>query len=236
MRRHIIFLIVVHLAAFHCIAQLTRTRTYRYDKNSIVKDSTGAVVPFDVWNPLLASGKYIISRPAKADGDTSLRLVHLSKEELVRNVRRTRPPECPLLATGQSIEFEVTDINGKTYNSADLEGKIVVLHIWAISDVSKSVIGSMNELVDSFSQAKDVVFLSVCLDDERAVKRLIKDCSFEYIVSTDGRPFAESVGLKAYPANLVLDRTGKVYFHTCGMGTGTVYWLQKEIADLEKTQ
>jgi hypothetical protein len=40
-------------------------------------------------------------------------------------------------------------------------------------------------------------------------------------------------GIKLYPTNVVIDKDGKVRFHSSGLYTGTAYWIDKTIDESE---
>lgn len=115
------------------------------------------------------------------------------------------------------------------YRLSDLKGKVVVLNFWFINcPPCKQEIPELNKVVEDY-KAKEVLFLAVALDEYRALSDFLSETNFKYKIVDGGRWFAESHGVKSYPTHVVLDKEGKVVYHTSGLSTGTIPWLRKAI-------
>ena len=54
---------------------------------------------------------------------------------------------------------------------------------------------------------------------------------FEYGIVDGGSYVASQYGINLFPTHVVVDKEGKIIFHTSGYGMGTVPWLKKVIQD-----
>jgi hypothetical protein len=58
---------------------------------------------------------------------------------------------------------------------------------------------------------------------------------FNYTIIHEGRYLSDKYGIKSYPTHVIVDTEGKVYFHTSGLATNTVFWLKKTIDEILTT-
>ncbi|HEY1112352.1 MAG TPA: hypothetical protein VGE66_02290, partial [Chitinophagaceae bacterium] len=86
-----------------------------------------------------------------------------------------------------------------------------------------------NDLVEQYQDNKDVVFLGIALDDRYRLEEFLRMIPFRYHIIENGRNLAEGNNVKAFPTHVVLDREGKIHFHTDGLARNTVYWVKKSI-------
>jgi thiol-disulfide isomerase/thioredoxin len=149
-----------------------------------------------------------------------------------------KPMDSKFFRTGQTISsFKEKDINGVKYNLKELQGKIVVLNFWFINcPPCRQEIPHLNDMVESYKDNKDVVFIAVALDEKYDLEQFLKTMPYNYNIIDKGRYIAQQYGINAYPTHVILDKQGKVIFHTSGFGMGTVSWLKKSIeAGLNET-
>ena len=194
-----------------------------------VKDANGMVYPSTIWQQLLTSGKYGIK--LMPDGKTAL-ISKLSEGETnTRLLKLPKPVESKFFRTGEKIpSFKETDMNGNKYSLKELAGKIVVLNFWFINcPPCRKEIPDLNEVVESFKDNKDVVFIAVALDEKRDIQDFLKANPFTYSIIDNGRYIAQRYNVTSYPTHVVLDRQGKVAFHTSGLAMNTVLWVKKSI-------
>ena len=207
-------------------------RTNSYDQNSIIKDSTGSIIPYKIWSCLMSSGDYVIMQKPIESGDTTATLIKLTNQAHQRMAKNYKPYECPFLHLSQEFQIDLRDINQNYYNGKKLQGKIVVIWFWNILECSSYSLQPMNNLVDTFKNNSDVLFLSICLDDKSSINHFLKDFEAKFSIIPDGRTIADQLGITTYPVYIILDKTEKIYYQTCGMGTSTIYWMKKSIRGL----
>lgn len=196
-----------------------------------VSDSSGMVYPTVAWQKLVSTGKYGLK--VKSGGKTGLLYV-LSEEEIARRMLRLpKPAESQFFKTGKKIaSFSDRDINGNKYNLKDLAaaGKVVVLNFWFIGcPPCRKEIPELNELVESYKENKEVVFIAVALDLKYDIKDFLKTNPYQYNIIENGRYIADRYGIHLYPTHAVVNREGNVIFHTSGLAMNTVGWIKKSI-------
>ncbi|MEO8172798.1 MAG: TlpA disulfide reductase family protein [Sediminibacterium sp.] len=194
-----------------------------------VKDEAGAVYPTSIVQKLLVTGKYGLR--IGQDGKTGL-LYEFSEEEINKRLAAMpKPRESTYFRTGKTISsFKEIDMKGIKYNLKEMLGKVVVLNFWFINcPPCREEIPHLNDMVETFKDNKDVVFIAVALDGKYELQEFLKNTPYNYNVIDNGRYIAQQYGINLFPTHVVLDKQGKVVFHTSGYGMGTVSWLKKSI-------
>ena len=107
--------------------------------------------------------------------------------------------------------FTAKTMEGEKISSKKLKGKILVLNFWftRCTPCVKEM-PNLNKAQTYFKNDKDVVFLSFCLDDEKKIGRLLKDHPFQYKICPEARDIANRFRIQGYPANVIVDRQGKI--------------------------
>jgi len=133
---------------------------------------------------------------------------------------------------GQPFDFSGKSIDGRSYNTSELKGKIVVLHISALNRYPEAELTSYNEVVDSFSASGKLVFLCITPVRKADAKKLLEGIYFRYAVMAGQEFFLKDAGVRIYPQDIVLDKEGKVAYSSTGKGNATVVSLERKIRDL----
>ena len=106
--------------------------------------------------------------------------------------------------------FSVTDINGKTYSTANLKGKIVVLNFWFIGcKPCRKEMPQLNALVED-KKNKEVLFIGLALDKKESLEGFLRDNNFLYTIIPDAKDIASLFQVTAYPTHVVIDKQGVV--------------------------
>lgn len=204
----------------------------RVHASSIVKDSSGLVYPYAVWQKLLQSGEYSLRIIDLNANPLEFLLVRLSEsEKYTRDEIMPKPNESKFFKTGNTISnVKLVTMDGKKYVLKDMKGKVVVLNFWFINcPPCRMEIPHLNNMVESFRERDDIVFLAVALDQSYDLKDFLKEMPFQYDIVDAGSYVASRYGINLFPTHVVIDKEGKVIFHTSGYGMGTVPWLKKAI-------
>jgi len=138
--------------------------------------------------------------------------------------------------TGKSVvtnapapQFTVTDLNGKTVDSASLHGKVVLVDFWATWCVPcEAEIPHLVEWQQKFaSDGFQVVGLS--MDDTAGpVKSYVQKKSMQYPVAmADDKTIAAFGGVLGLPANFVIGRDGRLIARHSGVTD--INTLQQEV-------
>ena len=78
-------------------------------------------------------------------------------------------------------DFSVTTIDGKTYDSAKLRGKIIVVNLWYINCPNCfEEIKQLNKLVDDYQAEQNVIFLGLATDNAAKLKTFLNKNPFKY--------------------------------------------------------
>jgi thiol-disulfide isomerase/thioredoxin len=194
-----------------------------------VKDSSGTVYPTNIVQSLLTTGKYSLR---VIPGTMEAILYELSeKERSLRETNLPKPRESNFFKEGDVFPtFRERDINGNKYNLKELAGKVVVLNFWFINcPPCRREIPELNDVVKKYKDNKDVVFLAIALDQKADLEDFLKTSPYNYNVVDNGRFTAQKYNINLYPTHVVIDKQGKILFHTSGFSQSTVPWLKKSI-------
>lgn len=226
------------ILVFPAIAQKQAPSKVKLTENSVVKDTTGTTFPYDIWNKLLFTGRYSIRPENPQQENTAFIITRLSHEEFEKKMTSLpKPRESKYFKTGSNFShFKAKDITGKKINTKELAGKTIVLNFWFINcPPCQKEIPDLHQLTETFKEDSSIVFLAVALDQKHELKDFLKTHPFGYKIIDDGRYISSQYGLNSYPTNVVISPDGKVYFHSSGLSSNTVYWLKKSIEELRQT-
>lgn len=236
MKRYLLILSI--FIAFQGIAQ-TRVTTTKIDQKSIVKDESGILLPYAVWQKMVNDGGYSLKRPDPAVAE--YRLYKLTEEEILKNAERRKVLATTLPKPKQSTSFfegtkfagtKLTDMNGNKFDLRNPNGKIYVLNFWFVNCAPcKKEIPELNEMVAKYKDNKDVVFLAIALDSRSELRDFLKTIPFNYNIVDDGRYYADKYGVKSYPTHVIVGKDGFIKFSTLGLAPNTVYWIDKTIKE-----
>ena len=121
--------------------------------------------------------------------------------------------------------FDVTSIDGKTFDSADLKGKVVVLNLWFINCPNcVEEIKLLNKVVDQY-KGKDVVFIGLATNDKAKLEGFLKKNPFKYnivpkamqTILSFGEPNKNGEINIPFPMHIVIDRDGKITVRRSGI-------------------
>lgn len=234
--KKVIIILVIFLCCFSAVmAQSNAGAKITLSESSIVKDSSGNQYPYYLWTKMVSSGDCIIRPVNPSDANTEFLLIKLTEEQKKKRLENIpKPPESGFFKTGQSLSgFKTTDINGNKINLKELKGKVVVMNFWFIDcQPCRKEMPELNQLVADYKDSSNIVFIGVALDEKKMIIEFLKNNPFDYAIINDGRFITEQYGVKSFPTHLILDREGKVYYHSTGYSLATVYWLRKEIDSL----
>jgi len=232
-------LIFIMMLLFVCAAHAQTdsvTKKKHAGKNSIVRDSAGMVYPYAVWKKMVESGDYRVKAvdPKNEDTEYVLRKLDSAQKER-RMARMPKPAESTFFTDGEKISsFTARDIDGNKLKLKDLEGKVVVLNFWFIGcPPCRKEIPDLNKVALDYANDPNVVFIAVSLDMKGEIKQFIKTSPLAYHIVDDGRSYTDQYGIHLYPTNVVLDKEGKVRYHSVGYAKNTPYWIKKTIDELK---
>lgn len=235
MNRVLIFMLIFFSSGPNLLAQAENDSTgSTVSRAKIVRDSVGNTITYPVWQNMLKSGYYFL-KPVANKNDSSVYLLEKQKESKLIHWfgRGKKPTESTFFSDGEKIKsFNATDIEGKDLKLSDLTGKVVVLNFWFIGcPPCIREIPELNKLTEKYAGNPNVVFIAVALNKKKVIEKFIKTKPFYYRIIDGGQAIADEYSIDLYPTNIVLDKEGRVIFHTSGYTNSTPYWISKTIDD-----
>ncbi|MEO5999760.1 MAG: TlpA disulfide reductase family protein [Chitinophagaceae bacterium] len=230
--RHL-FLLLLYTYFGTCL--LAQSQVIKATENSIVKDSSGMIYPFNIWNALVMQGDYYLWSVDKQNVNTDFLLIKLTEEQKNKRLEKMpKPRESAYFKTGIEFNpFKTKDINNNKINLKEEKGKIIVLNFWFINcPPCRMEIPALNEVVKTYKGNDSVKFIGIALDGREELKQFLKSFPFDYAIIENGRYLSERYGVRSFPTHVIINQEGKIFFHTSGLAMNTVYWLKKTIAEL----
>jgi thiol-disulfide isomerase/thioredoxin len=229
-----LFFIFLVLAFFNSASAQNKVKA-KLTETTSVKDTAGTPIPFEVWKNLAMSSDISLRPENPSDENSPFIIYRLTKEQKQKMMESLpRPTESKAFKTGVNFSsFNETDINGNRYKTKDLKGKVIVLNFWFINcPPCKMEIPELNELVAAYKENKDVIFIAIALDEKYEIKEFLKRSPFNYNIIDRGTSLASSYRVTSFPTHVVIDKEGKIKFHTMGLAKNTVHWLKKSIEEV----
>ncbi len=237
MKKIVLLFIIIAACSLMANAQTVTVRTHRvnFNENTVVKDSNGVRYPYAIWKNMVSSGDYGLKADHPASDSPSYVLFKLGdarKRMLINNM--PKPPLSNFFTTGEKIApFSAHDIDGNKIKLKDLEGKVVVINFWFIGcPPCRQEIPALNKIALDYGNNPDIVFVAIALDYKYDIKQFIKNNPFSYHIIEDGRMYADLYHINLYPTNVILDKEGKVRFHSSGYALNTPDWIRKTIDEV----
>lgn len=224
----LIFVFVVLMSGVSYSQVLLRQVKFIYkDKDS------GKILSDEDFNRL--RGAYQFHKTMKSkDGGLDTMLISIPNPSF-KTVEEIRNEKFAKLKGNKAPEFKSIDIHGNSWNSAELEGKVVVLNFWFVAcSPCIAEMPYLNKLVENF-QSEEVVFLAFATDTEERVAQFFARKPFDYKLIPNSKPIADQFFVTQYPTHLIIDKQGIVRFNKVGFDEeGILNELSGEIKHLLK--
>jgi thiol-disulfide isomerase/thioredoxin len=180
---------------------------YDKDKNRISKVKfmnlleRGTFQPI-VINPTDTIRYQLLPSPAGADKSIAVYMNSFAKEQLTFYGMEGQPLP----------KFSFRTIHGVPYNSENTLGKILVIKCWFISCVPcVKEMPELNHLVTKYKDRKDIVFLSLAIDDKKPLETFLENTRFEYqTVANQEDYMSNRLHVTGYPTHILVDKNGKL--------------------------
>lgn len=229
---------IYNLAIAQSVPTEADKKAFKFDENTVVKDSSGKKYSYKEWKTLVRTQKYGIIVVRRVDGSEPVKylLVHHTEAEQNRLHSRTfiephKPAESTQFHAGDVFKpFNEKDINGVKFNLKKDIGKVYMINFWFIGcPPCRAEIPDLNKIVDHYKDNKDVVFIAICLDEAYDIQNYLKMQPYNYHIIDGGRYIAAKYGVQLYPTNLVVNRDGKVAYSSVSNQPANPYWITKTI-------
>lgn len=211
-------------------------KRHAIDSNTVVRDSTGVRLAYADWRRLMASGDYALSTKNPTSEAPEFSVVKLDEAAKARrNAMMPPTDESGFVKTGKKLDlFSAKSIDGYKIRPKDLEGKVVVLNFWFVKCAPcRDEMPELNKIVKAYENNPNVIFIAVALDQKDDIREFLKTNPFAYHIVDDGKEFADKYEIKSYPTNIILDKEGKVKFHSAGYGWSTLQGFAKAIDEVK---
>jgi thiol-disulfide isomerase/thioredoxin len=208
-------------------------KKYKITYETIVEDSAGKAYPLEFWTDRFMLGEYRLVPIKPGKKKTHFYLEKISPEEQAVN-KTTKPDGGRYFSNGQKVPFEGIDLSGKYFSNKTLLGKVVVLNIWMIDCLPCARgIPHLNELAKDYESDSTIVFIGIAWDKKEQLDSFLQTTSFTYRIIPEGN-IALNQTIREVATHLVIDKKGKVRFHSFGYTGQTDYWLRKTIEEVKK--
>lgn len=165
----------------------------------------------------LTSGNYIVSKLESEDKNCVYKLYSLSPKA-DKSIKNTIINESLLSLEYYEMEgknfpeFNFVDLNGNNFSNENLKGKRVVYKTWFVNcKACVEEFPELNELVEKNKNNKEIVFISLALDDEDKLVRFLKRKEFKYkIVPNQKELIVQKLNLTTFPTHIVVDKKGVI--------------------------
>lgn len=114
-------------------------------------------------------------------------------------------------------QMKLTTIDGKTVNTQDLRGKVIVYNLWFVGcPPCMEEIPKLNQIVDEY-QGKDVVFIGISSSSQKDIEGFTKKFPFKYqlipnsaalMLGNFGEAAADGSLKIGFPMHIVINRQG----------------------------
>jgi thiol-disulfide isomerase/thioredoxin len=236
----IVLVLILSVCGLSASSQFSFTyngRNYNVFQTSKFKDSTGRQYNYNEAMLEMMGGEYEILPADTKDASKGFLLSGISKEEQIkRAMAAPKPAETNTFKTGKKINnFIAHDMDGNRIDTKELKGKVVVINFWFTTcPPCKKERPYLNKIVDDYKSDSNIIFLAIALDPKEKLITYLKENEFKYKIIPDGRPIADDLKVSGYPTQLILDKEGKVAFHTVSYYYVTDYWMRKTIEELRR--
>lgn len=121
--------------------------------------------------------------------------------------------------------FTVTSIDGVTFDSAKLKGKVVVLNLWFVNCPNcLEEIKLLNDLVDEYQDEK-AVFIGLATNKKAVLEGFLRKNPFKYNIVPSAAPTILSFGEPdkkgeiniPFPMHVVIDGKGEIVVRKSGL-------------------
>ncbi len=160
-------------------------------------------------------------------------LVNVKQKDFTSFIASLKPNQDKNMANKDlAPNFSGTDLKGNKVSLADLKGKIVVLNIWGIGcGPCIAEMPMLNELVKTYQNQPDVVFIAITADQKDALTNFFKNRSFAYKVINNAGNISAQFNTNALPVHMVIGKNGEVINRSIGAREDIKQFL-KQLIDL----
>ena len=195
------------------------TYTYyniRLAQNFIGLDTDSSRINKATFLQKLLTGNFIALKTAKEENNPVYKLYKLKNAITdIQNTTEQMAQDAITLSgfEGKELpEYHFIDLNGKSYDKKNTEGKLLVIKCWFINCVAcVKEFPDLNRLVDKYKERNDIEFISLASDSKQDLISFLAKRNFKYAVIPESKGYmSDKLIVNAYPMHLLVDRKGKI--------------------------
>lgn len=190
----------------------------------------------------LTSGNYIVLKLESKDENILYKLysLNLKSDKSIKNtiINESLINLKHYEMEGENFpEFNFVDLNGNNFSNENLKGKMVIYKTWFINcQACVAEFPELNELVKKNKNNKEIVFISLALDEKDKLDSFLKRKDFKYeIVPNQKELIVEKLNLTTYPTHIVVDKNG-VIIKVVNKASEMIDFLENNKKTLSKTK
>ncbi len=149
--------------------------------------------------------KYAVPKDCIPEADILLEMYNERKD---RMIRFSVSKESILNIGDRFPEFHAVDIDGRSWSSADVKGRVMVLNCWFTG--CGPCRAEMPELSEWKNEMPDVMFFSSTYEKPSTARPVLEKTGFNWIALVNDTQFKEYIGSNGYPLTVVVDKNGSI--------------------------
>ncbi|MCA1638239.1 MAG: redoxin domain-containing protein, partial [Acidobacteria bacterium] len=149
------------------------------------------------------------------------------RRELVVSKRSKEPKDL--------VAFNLKTLDGKSFSSDDLKGKVAVINIWATwCGPCVKEMPELQQLYKKYQADKDVAVITIdSLEELATIKKFMADKKYDFPVLLSGDYFS-TVPVNAYPTTWFIDKQGKIAYTKIGYSKNLLEEFDWRIEELKR--
>jgi thiol-disulfide isomerase/thioredoxin len=224
MKRKTIILLLLITISIQSIAQR---------KKAEFLDTLGNKADFLTFMSIYNTGKFRLSTDNSNKKVRYVKWERYNQAEIDSVLENTKTRILMPEKTGMAFNYsQFKDVNGNTFDSEYLKGKILVINFWFVGCGPCEIeMPELNKLVNQYKDNKEVVFISFSRSSESKTRQFLNRKKFNYPTVAMDEALRNEFKISAYPTNYVIDKNGTFYFASKGVGAGSVTLINKAIQE-----
>jgi thiol-disulfide isomerase/thioredoxin/uncharacterized protein HemY len=157
----------------------------------------------------------------------------------VKKLEKTKRRELVVAGRNKELKdlvaFNLKTLDGKSFSSNELKGKVVVINIWATwCGPCVKEMPELQQLYKKYSGAKDVAVISIdSLEELEKIKKFMTGKKYNFPVLLSGDYFS-AAPIDAYPTTWFVDKQGKIAYTKIGYSKNLLEEFDWRIEELKK--
>ncbi|OIQ30439.1 MAG: hypothetical protein BM564_03470 [Bacteroidetes bacterium MedPE-SWsnd-G2] len=180
----------------------------KVQRDSIVKLLGYKAIKQTLYNDTVSNQLFAVNKILSLEEQTQMKQETIAKKKEEKTFRKS-------LNGTKLSPLVLTDLEGNSYNTKDLEGKVIVFNFWFTQcKPCVAEFPDLNKLKAKFKD-KDVVFFGVTFNSKDALIPFFENHKFDYTIIPNGNFINDTFKIPYYPYHIIIDKTGTIeYFNS----------------------